>query len=117
MLQPQSVLSIPVVTLLAPLPHLKKSSRNSQYPFHDQSKALAQYKLRLQHAKILEISISPKMGVNFMAWLRGVVYHLPRLKIHETKPNCVGIYHVKGIWDWSIYKRNNPGLEIFTCRE
>ena len=75
-----------------------------------------QYRLRLQLAKILEISISPKMGVNFMAWLTGEVYHLPRLKTHETKPNCVGIYHVKGIWDWSIYKRKNPGLEMFTCR-
>ena len=64
-----------------------------------------------------KISISPKMGVNLMAWFREVVYHLPRLKIYETKPDYVGIYHVKGIWDWSIYKRIIPGLEILSCRE
>ena len=45
-----------------------------------------------------------------MACLRGVIYHLPWLTIHNIKSTHVGYYHAKGFWDWCMYKENKWGL-------
>ena len=55
-------------------------------------------------------SIFLKSAPNFMACLRGVIYHLPWLMIHNIKSTHVGYYHAKGFWDWCMYKENKWGL-------
>ena len=36
------------------------------------------------------------------------------LVIHQTKPECVGIHHAKGLWDWSKYKGDTRYLKCHT---
>ena len=52
-----------------------------------------------------------------MAYFRGVVLHLPRVKMHNIKCFYVGFYHAKGFSDWCMYKENNYGLGSHTWDE
>ena len=58
-----------------------------------------------------------KTCINFMAWFRGVVYHLPWHMIHNIKPTDHGSYHVKGFWDCPMYSWNRWVLEMSTWVE
>ena len=58
-----------------------------------------------------------KTCINFMAWFRGVVYHLPWHMIHNIKPTDQGSYHVKGFWDCPMYSWNRWVLEMSTWVE
>ena len=58
-----------------------------------------------------------KMCQNFMAWLLGVVLHLPWVVIHNSKSTHVGSYHLKGFQDRSMYKEKKVGLGIDTWDE
>ena len=61
--------------------------------------------------------IVSKKCLNFMACVRGVVFHLPWVMIHNIKSTDLGSYHVEGFQDWCMYSRNNHMLEIATWDE
>ena len=88
-----------------PSPPPEHFVENMQAPFLDQNKAADQYRAMQQVVKILEISTRLKMCQNFKAWFRGIVAHLPKHKIYNTKSNLVGYHHLEGLWDCSTYNR------------
>ena len=57
------------------------------------------------------------MCPNFELRLRGVVYQLSWVTIHNIKPNHVDYYHVEGFKDCSMYGRKNLVLIIHTWDE
>ena len=58
-----------------------------------------------------------KKCLNFMAYVREVVFHLPRVMIHNINSTDLGSYHIEGFQDWCMYSRNNHMLEIATWDE
>ena len=58
-----------------------------------------------------------KKCLNFMAYVREVVFHLPRVMIHNINSTDLGSYHIEGFQDWCMYSRNNHMLEITTWDE
>ena len=58
-----------------------------------------------------------KMCPNFEPRLRGVVYQLSWVTIHNIKPTHVDYYHVEGFKDCSMYSRKNLVLIIHTRDE
>ena len=58
-----------------------------------------------------------KMCPNFMAWFRGVLYHLPRHKTQNIKRTEGGSHHLEGLWDWSMYTWSNSLLVTSTWVE
>ena len=57
------------------------------------------------------------MCPNFEPRLRGVVYQLSWVTIHNIKPTHVDYYHVEGFKDCSMYSRKNLVLIIHTRDE
>ena len=100
-----------------PSPPPEHFVENMQAPFLDQNKAADQYRAMQQVVKILEISTRLKMCQNFKAWVRGIVAHLPKHKIHNIKYNLVGYHHLKGLWDWSTYNRFRSMITMSTNYE
>ena len=112
------------------LPPCSDQDREPEYPqqfFQVGEKAKeglnsnTQYRQRWKHAIIfkiqIEISISLKMCPNLMAYFRGVVAHLPRIKIQNIKPTEGSYHHLKGFWDWSIYNWSKTLLVLSTWVE
>ena len=67
--------------------------------------------------KVVKIWFFSKMCPNFEPRLRGVVYQLSWVTIHNIKPTHVDYYHVEGFKDCSMYSRKNLVLIIHTRDE
>ena len=57
------------------------------------------------------------MSSNFMAWSRGVIFHLPWVNMHQKNSNHVGYHHIEGFQDCFIYKEDRYAKTIDTRDE
>ena len=67
--------------------------------------------------KLRKLKQFPKSAPNFMALYTRVIFHLPRVNMHQKISNHVGSCHVKGFQDCSMYKEDRYAKTIDTWDE
>ena len=75
------------------------------------------HELKSDFKKILTFPKISQISSNFMPWYTGVIFHLPRVNMHQKISNHVGSHHVEGFQDCSMYKENRYAKTIDTCDE
>ena len=76
------------------------------------------FAVRNQISRKFDYSIFfPKSAPNFMACFTGLVFHLPRVDMHQTNSTHVGSHHVEGFQEYFIYKEDRSAKTIDTWDE